>query len=194
MLVVLSIVVGVVLVGSAPVTVTDEDVNRCYTNLVNKLRTLNGEFITQDQGVQMANTAFDMYLVENKTLEQIADYFKTNVNNLGFTPEQTGMFTDVYSKVVSILGSEEATTQLYKKALKTTFDFIANDKAKTDEMIGQLREQGASINTIKQRSCQQIFTLTTLEKKKEMTIQIAANIPEQSREAVKKEFSKIMKI
>ncbi|KAI1708916.1 hypothetical protein DdX_11680 [Ditylenchus destructor] len=102
---------------------TDEDVDRCYNNLVQKLRTLNGGFITQSQGVQMTGICFDMYLVQNKTLEEITDYMRNNINNFGFSPDQINIMTDVYNNIAQELGSETMANQIFKKSLNVARSF-----------------------------------------------------------------------
>lgn len=63
-----------------------------------------------------------------------------------------------------------------------------------DAKIAELRKTGATTEDIQQAVCQQVFQLTTLEKKKQVEQQIGELIPESKREAVREALSVIIKL
>ncbi|KAH7680321.1 hypothetical protein AAVH_41304, partial [Aphelenchoides avenae] len=101
---------------------TRDDVERCYNKLVEKLRALNGDFVTQEQGVNLLRQTMDQYLNQGQSLQEIADYARSNINNMGFDSEQSKKMADVYSKIVEILGNEKQAFELYQKSLQASFD------------------------------------------------------------------------
>lgn len=70
----------------------------------------------------------DQYLNQGQSLQEIADYARTNINNMGFHSTQSKQMADVYSKIVEILGNEKQAFELYQQSLQASFDYIAQDK------------------------------------------------------------------
>ncbi|KAH7684533.1 hypothetical protein AAVH_40959, partial [Aphelenchoides avenae] len=63
-----------------------------------------------------------------------------------------------------------------------------------DAKIAEMRSTNATPEDIQQAVCQQVFQLTTLQKKKQVEQQIGELIPEDKREAVREALSAIIKL
>lgn len=80
----------------------------------------------------------DQYLNQGQSLQEIADYARSNINNMGFDSEQSKKMADVYSKIVEILGNEKQAFELYQKSLQASFDVIAQDKQQVSKPLWDL--------------------------------------------------------
>uniref|UniRef100_A0A914C0T8 Uncharacterized protein n=1 Tax=Acrobeloides nanus TaxID=290746 RepID=A0A914C0T8_9BILA len=173
-------------------TVTDNDVFVCYDHLVTKIRDLNGGFLTQEQGIDLTNRVGKQYL-DGVPLPQIANNMRTTTQEI-LLPNQTAVFADVFNKTVAILGSRQIAEDLYKQANNLTLDFIASDQKDIDDAIASLRAQNASVPAIKQRICQLLYGMVTLQKKKDLSKNICNLIPQDKQQAVKEQLSRVINL
>uniref|UniRef100_A0A914CWA9 Uncharacterized protein n=1 Tax=Acrobeloides nanus TaxID=290746 RepID=A0A914CWA9_9BILA len=173
-------------------TVTDNDVLVCYDHLVTKIRNLNGGFLTQEQGIDLMNRVANQYL-GGTPLPQIANNMRTATQEI-LLPEQAKTFADVFNKTVAILGSREVAEDLYKAANNLTLEFISSDQKIIDDEIARLRAQNARVPGIKQKICQLLYGMVSLQKKKALSKKINDLIPQDKQKAVKAQLSRIVNL
>jgi len=172
--------------------VSDQDVYVCYAHLYEKMVTLNGAFLNQEQSIDLGHKASDMYL-SGMTLEDIAGQMRTMFQDV-LMGEQADKFAQIYNQCIDILGSKEAAEELMKRSMDLSINFISSDKAMVDAEIAVMRGQGASTNALKRRICQLMYELITLEKKQALSRQLLAIVPDEKREALKGAMGQIIKL
>uniref|UniRef100_A0A914DWP1 Cyclic nucleotide-binding domain-containing protein n=1 Tax=Acrobeloides nanus TaxID=290746 RepID=A0A914DWP1_9BILA len=142
------------------------------------------------QTFNLMNKVANQYL-SGTPLQQIAD--NTTTQKILFS-EKAAIFADVYTKTVEILGDRQLAEVLYKNANDLTLKFIFSDKKTIDDEIVSLRAQGASDQAIKQRICQFLYGMVTLQKKKDLVQKIDDLIddliPQDKQQDVKAQLSR----
>lgn len=199
------------------VSATQTDVERCLDQMVARVRRINGPFLSQQQGIQITKKSMEMYLAEKMSIEQIADYFFYNYDNLGLTPKQCQTLADVYATIVDILdnsnntettntdadstalpangvnsGSQSSPT--FGNAINAVLAQIRADKAEADEMIAQMEKEGRTLEAKELALCRFSSPRITPERKWQIVRAIGALIPVEKRAAIGEQMNKLVRL
>ncbi|KAI6174776.1 hypothetical protein M3Y97_00959000 [Aphelenchoides bicaudatus] len=191
-------VVGLIAVAFASATTSTNnegaDLAECGSKFADKVQALGGTFLEKDEILDLLQKTFDMYYKQGKTLKEINDYFIANYRNIGLDSDQVDTITEVYLKVQDLLGGAEAIKEYHKKAQDLALDFIKDDQKQVDENIENLKKQKISDAKIELAVCQQVFALTTAQKKIALENKLFALLPSNKVEPVKQQVRKVAKL
>ncbi|KAI6203834.1 hypothetical protein M3Y94_00602500 [Aphelenchoides besseyi] len=166
----------------------------CAQKFAEKVQALCGQFFDIDQIQDIMQQMFDLYYKEGKTIREIMDYYNANYRNVGLDPDQVDEITSVYTNVQEILGGVDEAEKLRQKAMDVGLEFVKDDQAQVDETIKGLKTSGASEADAETAVCQQVFTMTTAQKKIMLEQKLFALVPADKLEAIKTQLRRMGKL
>ncbi|KAI6179748.1 hypothetical protein M3Y98_00644000 [Aphelenchoides besseyi] len=193
-LVILSVLVSFVVLAAADTNGDNPALAECAQKFAEKVQALCGKFFNIDQIQDILQQIFDLYYKEGKTIREIMDYYNANYRNIGLDPDQVDEITSVYTNVQEILGGVDETEKLRQKAMDVALEFVKEDQTQVDETIKGLKTSGASEDDAETAVCQQVFTMTTAQKKILLEQKLFALVPADKLEAIKTQLRRMGKL